>query len=81
LIEGKVAELSERLVTRETETIDALSTAAILEVDLKASLKECDFSTFFSSLELNFLSRNIAHKANWDAHASELQELRSLKEE
>jgi len=40
MIEGKVAELSERLVSREKETIDALSNAAILEADLKATLNE-----------------------------------------
>ncbi|KIM39487.1 hypothetical protein M413DRAFT_29217 [Hebeloma cylindrosporum] len=39
-VERKVAELSERLVSREREAIDALASAAILEADLKAVLKE-----------------------------------------
>ena len=51
MAEGKVAKLSECLVTRERETIDALSNAAVLELDLKAALKEYDFSIFFLSLE------------------------------
>jgi hypothetical protein len=42
MIERKVAELSERLVAREKETIDALASSAVLEADLKAALKEYD---------------------------------------
>jgi len=54
--------------------IDALASAAILEGDLKAV-------SFFRFLEANILSRNIANKANADAFSSELEKLRSLKEE
>jgi len=69
------------LVAREKETIDALANAAVLEVDLKAVLKEYDLIHLFLLLEAKTFSRNLVNKANSDAFASELEKLRSLKEE
>jgi hypothetical protein len=69
------------LVARETETIDALADAAVLEADLKAVLKEYDLIPSFLLLEAKIFSRNQANKANSDAFSSELEKLRSLKEE
>ena len=64
MVWGKVAQLSEHLVTREKETIAASSSAAVLEAYLKPSLKRYYFPSIFPSLKTNSVFRNIAKKAN-----------------